>query len=158
MPCSTQWGSWAVTSVRKYFLHLTEVRVLHYIWNMTCVFGVPKFSPLYVPSTKQSNQLGENEHSELNFVLAEYTSSKNECALFHCILTAFIATQNCIVWYLLTAAANYIRFLHRWYQNSISDWSDVCLMFTDDKNVKRDTNAFVALSDSYLYDKSEDAL
>ncbi len=31
-------------------------------------------------------------------------------------------------------------------------------MLTKDKNVKRDTNAFVVLSDSYLYDKWDNAL
>ncbi len=116
----------------------------------------PKCNPTFLSSIKRCIELKDNDKSEFNFVLVKLCTSKMEWLLFRCVLDAVIATQKCSSRYSPTAAVSYIQFLHSRFQKSIPDWC--CLEPAEDKNVKRDANAFVMLSAPYFYDKSDNAL
>ncbi len=126
-------------------MQITEVRVSDYNWSIICVFGVLfpfntfQFQSFLWFKHRTMQQTERDDRSDFNFVLAESSSSKNKCSLFRCILDAFIVTQYSFSWPLSIATAAYVPFMYRWFRTSIPDRS--CIMLTEDKNLKRDTNA-----------------
>ncbi len=70
----------------------------------------PNFNPYYGSSIEQCSQPKKNDQIEFTFVLAESSSNKDECLLFHCILDAFMVTQKFFLWVVAVATGNYAPF------------------------------------------------
>ncbi len=81
--------------------------------SFVCFFILvyPKIHTSYVSSIRQCNQRKDNDQSEVTSVMAESSSRKNECSLFHFSLDAFIVKQKFVLRHILIAAVSLIRLV-----------------------------------------------